>query len=273
MKKLIFLSHIHEENELAIIVQKAIEEEFGGFVKVFVSSDGSSISAGANFLTRIEEALCESVAGIYLISPNSVKRNWINFELGSIWIRNKLNMKNGQKEIPTIPFCHSGSSPGSLPMPLTNLNGINASNKNDLIRVFKNIQTAVGGSGRLKTDFDILKQSIDEFVKFYTIGSKLLDVFQTMKASRQQIESTTHHCKKIGRGEIIDLDLKDVPQSMVDTINEIINHNFKNKILISQEGQSTGFNDIATQMAIGVLIKIKTDYILDFEEILINNLE
>ena len=45
----IFLSHIHEEKELAIIIKDAIEEEFSGFVEVFVSSDGMSLPSGSNF--------------------------------------------------------------------------------------------------------------------------------------------------------------------------------------------------------------------------------
>lgn len=47
--KMLFLSHITEEKELAAIIKSAIEEEFGGFVEVFVSSDGISIPAGSNF--------------------------------------------------------------------------------------------------------------------------------------------------------------------------------------------------------------------------------
>ena len=50
MPKTIFLSHIHEEHELAGFIQEALEEEFSGFVNTFVSSDGASIPAGANFL-------------------------------------------------------------------------------------------------------------------------------------------------------------------------------------------------------------------------------
>ena len=82
--KLIFLSHIHEESSLALLVKQALENEFSGFVDVFVSSDGTSIPAGANFLKRIEDGLVSCIGAIYLISPNSVKRNWINFELGAV---------------------------------------------------------------------------------------------------------------------------------------------------------------------------------------------
>ncbi|MFP9135476.1 hypothetical protein ACLKZ8_21145 [Shewanella algae] len=79
MNKQIFLSHIHEERDLALLIKEAIENEFSGFIEVFVSSDGMSIPAGSNFLKRIEDGLVNCIGAIYLISPISVKRNWINF--------------------------------------------------------------------------------------------------------------------------------------------------------------------------------------------------
>ncbi|PTP70076.1 hypothetical protein CWO23_12785, partial [Vibrio splendidus] len=89
----LFLSHIHEERDLAVLIKTAIEEEFSGFVEVFVSSDGTSIPAGSNFLKRIEDGLVNCIGALYLISPVSVKRNWINFELGAVWIRNAISIR------------------------------------------------------------------------------------------------------------------------------------------------------------------------------------
>src|SRR5690348_9372698 len=120
MAKTIFLSHIHGERDLAILIKNTIEEEFSGFVDVFVSSDGVSIPAGSNFLSRIEDGLINCCAAIFLLSPHSVNRNWINFELGSVWIRNKLS----SVEIPAIPVCHSGMSLNDMPQPINNLNAI-----------------------------------------------------------------------------------------------------------------------------------------------------
>ena len=66
-KNTIFLSHIHEEKDLAFLIKETIEDEFSGFVDVFVSSDGESILAGTNFLKQIESVLKSSSAGIFLI--------------------------------------------------------------------------------------------------------------------------------------------------------------------------------------------------------------
>lgn len=177
-KKLIFLSHIHEESEMAGLIQMAIEEEFAGFVKVFVSSLGDSIPAGANVLKRIESGLIECVAAIYLISPESIKRSWINFELGAIWIRSCVSQNTGGPEIPALPFCHSDMTFALLPQPISNLNAIEASKSASLESAFRSIQIALGVSGvKLRTDFNNLAKKISELEEKYTINTKLQRAF------------------------------------------------------------------------------------------------
>ncbi len=173
LSKSIFLSHIHEERELAVLIKDALEEEFSGFVSVFVSSDGVSIPAGANFLKRIEDGLIECIGALYLISPASVCRNWINFELGAVWIRNAISIRDGRVEVPAIPICHSGISPGALPAPLNNLNGITASQASQLEFAFRSLQSAVGGKGKLRSDFDAISSRIIAFEQSYTLGVNL----------------------------------------------------------------------------------------------------
>lgn len=47
-------------------------------------SDGVSIAAGANFIEQIDGALIDCVGALYLVSPLSIKRPWISFELGAV---------------------------------------------------------------------------------------------------------------------------------------------------------------------------------------------
>ena len=207
MAALIFLSHIHEEAILAQTIQATIEEEFSGFVEVFVSSDGKTIPAGTNFLKRIEDGLTTCIGAIYLISPISVKRNWINFELGAVWIRNTISVKNNGPQIPTIPFCHSGVTLSNLPMPLTNLSAIQANNASHLELAFKSIQTAVGGRGLLKTNFDTLAQTIIAFEKKYTLGDGLVKLFTIIKVDNIQINQIITKCKALSKGKVLTLDI------------------------------------------------------------------
>ncbi|KAF2516309.1 toll/interleukin-1 receptor domain-containing protein [Flavobacterium salilacus subsp. salilacus] len=266
MKNLIFLSHIHEEKDLAVLVQKAIEDEFSGFVKVFVSSDGSTIPAGANFLKRIEDGLIECIVGIYLISPKSVKRNWINFELGAVWIRNVLNQRNGSQELPIIPFCHSGITPSELPMPLTHLNAIEAKNSAHLEFTFKSIQTAVGGSGNLKTDFEKLAQNIINFQNSYTLGNSLISLFNTLEYPKQSLLTTIQKCKEEQeKGKtVIELDFI-IERDIFYKINNIVSENLQNNVIVIDKGIRIFVTNQKSINGNAVILKIRIGLILNFE--------
>ena len=213
--KLIFLSHIHEESSLALLVKQALENEFSGFVDVFVSSDGTSIPAGANFLKRIEDGLVSCIGAIYLISPNSVKRNWINFELGAVWVRNILSLRDGKSEIPTLPVCHSGLAPSGLPAPLNNLNGIAANQASQLEFAFRSLQTAVGGKGALKTDFDALATQIIAFEQQYTLGANLVKLLSLLGGDKRVL---VQHCEQQPPGIKTTIDCGFVETSKVQEI-------------------------------------------------------
>lgn len=194
----VFLSHIHEEKDMAILLQNAIEEEFSGFVDVFVSSDGKSILAGTNFIKRIEKMLLSSSAAIFLISPRSVKRNWINFELGAIWIR---GVHEGG--IPAIPLCHSGITPKDLPPPLNSLDAIQANDTSQLERAFHAIQKAVGAKGKLRTDFKALAEKLGKIEDKNILCSHLVRVLAIFAGNR--ISQLIPEWEKLTKESIIEL--------------------------------------------------------------------
>lgn len=187
--KKVFISHIHEEMDIAILIKKALEDEFSGFVDVFVSSDGVSIPTGTNFLNKIENNLMECIAAIFILSKKSLPRNWINFELGAIWIRNSISINSGGSEIPAVPMCHSGASPANLPSPLNNLNAVLASQSSHLERVFRDIQRVAGGRGALKTDFDELAREISYLESRYLYGERFAEIFSLLGADVKSLKS------------------------------------------------------------------------------------
>jgi hypothetical protein len=112
----IFISHIHEEQDVAAAVQKYIENMLDNKVEVFRSSDRWKIRAGEPWLDRIRKELQESSIFILMLSAESVKRPWVNFEAGAAWISpDKL----------AIPVCFSGLTKGTLPLPYSILSAIN----------------------------------------------------------------------------------------------------------------------------------------------------
>ncbi len=178
MTKGIFISQIHEEAELALILQRALQDEFAGMVPVFMSSDEISIGAGSEFMRKIETNLRDCCGAILLVSSVSVCRLWVNFELGAIWARNMLLPPGGQ-DIPRIPLCHSGMVPANLPPLLGMLDASLASNAGDLRRMFLALETATGRrpSG-LRTDFAKLAGEIASFERPYSETRKVKEIIR-----------------------------------------------------------------------------------------------
>lgn len=255
--KLIFLSHIHEEKDLALLVKLALESEFSGFVEVFVSSDGTSIPAGSNFLKRIEEGLVCCIGAIYLVSPVSVKRNWINFELGAVWVRNVMNLRAGNVEIPTLPMCHSGITPGALPPPLNNLNGVLANQASQLEFAFRSLQMAVGGKGALKTDFDALAVKIAAFEQQYTLGANVTRLLSLLGVDRRLV---VEHCEQQSPGVITTLDCGFVETSIVQSIKAMEANELKGHITVTvtTPGMAIGANGAVNgaQVKIGIAVSL-----------------
>ncbi|MCY2989750.1 MAG: toll/interleukin-1 receptor domain-containing protein [Planctomycetota bacterium] len=106
----VFISYIHEEEKLAELLQRFIQESFRDVGEVFRSADPRSIAPGEEYLKRIKSALLNSDVLLVLCSPASVERPWINFEAGCVWIRPE------QSRI--VPICHSGWRKQDLRCPL-----------------------------------------------------------------------------------------------------------------------------------------------------------
>lgn len=246
-EKIIFLSHIHEEREIAGYIKEAIEEEFSGFVDVFVSSDGVSIPAGSNFLRRIEDGLVNCIGAIYLISPKSVNRNWINFELGSIWIRNAINLKGGKAEIPTLPMCHSGIEPSDLPAPINNLNAVRANESAGLSFALKSLQSAVGGKGNLKTDIDKLVKKISNFEKKYTTDTNIIRALDVMGIGSGEIEGIRTGIRtalsKLPHPEFADFGQMIIDQHLAPILYDLAEKELKGILLIEIKGSAMGFRN------------------------------
>jgi hypothetical protein len=152
----VFVSHIMEEAELAALLKARIDEDFLGKIECYVSSDTESILAGENWLNSVEDALKSALVEVILCSPASVKKPWINFEAGAGWMRG----------IPIVPVCHSGLTPSDLPMPMSVLQSISASEPDGLLRLYATIANA-HKSRVPRVPFDALVAKILEFERAY----------------------------------------------------------------------------------------------------------
>lgn len=125
----IFISHIHEEAELAKLIKNWIEDTFLGQVSVFVSADDRDIKLGDEWFQKISTALESSSLTLLLCSPTSVTRPWISFEAGWGWAKN----------VPIAPICHSGLLPSGLPKPFDFRQAINIEDKSAITKLIQAI--------------------------------------------------------------------------------------------------------------------------------------
>jgi len=156
VKPVVFISHITEEAALAALIKNHIQKAFLGMIDVFVSSDGSSIEPGTRWLQGISTNLQIAQAMLVLCSKASVRRPWINFEAGAAWV----------KEINTVPVCHTDMLRNQLPVPLSELQGIEANKAEQWQGVYSVLAKKLG-SDVPPANFTKLVKDIQAFEEEY----------------------------------------------------------------------------------------------------------
>jgi hypothetical protein len=145
----VFISHVHEDRNVAAWLQQELEESFLGGFGVFVSSERHG-HAGEDWLEKIEEELKRSSVLIALCSPVSVERPWVNFEPGAAWMQGKR----------IIPLCHGGLRPGDLENPLSTLHGIAIDDPDDLETLYETLVAQFGFARMPSVDFQALVRDV-----------------------------------------------------------------------------------------------------------------
>ncbi len=116
----IIICHIHEDTSIAQILQDWIESTLAGQSDVFAHSDDEIILSDAAWLEKVDDGLEGANALILVISPTSIQKPWINFELGCAWM----------KGIFILTVCHSGITIANLPQPLSMFQGLDLNQEN-----------------------------------------------------------------------------------------------------------------------------------------------
>jgi hypothetical protein len=78
----VFISHLAEEAPVALVLKEALQAAFGDDFPVFVSTDKASIKPGRQWYNTIVNGLLCSKVVIILLSQESNRRPWLNFEAG-----------------------------------------------------------------------------------------------------------------------------------------------------------------------------------------------
>ncbi len=117
-KPKVFISHAATDEQIAEIICNEISRIFANGVETFVSSVPGTIEPGGDWLKSINKNLAGANVVIVLITPVSINRPWIWFEVGASWSR----AENGDGRI--IPICVAEIEKGKLPEPLSRLHAL-----------------------------------------------------------------------------------------------------------------------------------------------------
>lgn len=169
-KQGIFISHASTDKTVANILKQEIEAVFGDGVEVFVSSIPGSIEPGSDWLDEIQKKLNDATIFIVLITPISINRPWIWFEIGASWL------KMSEKKRKIYPLCAPEIDLGSLPEPLSRLQALSLGKTEDIRLFFKSLRD-VFGFGEIK-DLKIprIKSNLQKAWSQLIIDEKDLDV-------------------------------------------------------------------------------------------------
>jgi hypothetical protein len=132
----IFVSHIHEEAELAAAVKNGVEDAFRGHLRVFVSSDIRDNPGGKEWAAKLKSELKDPRLRLLvtLASQRSVVEPWISTEMGAAWILGR----------DIFPLCHSGLQPGALPRPMSDFGGTDLGADDSASRLIRAVEEATG---------------------------------------------------------------------------------------------------------------------------------
>lgn len=130
-KPTVFISHASTDAEFANAVKQEVEKVFANGVSVFSTSSPGAIGAGSDWLGEIEDRLERAQAVIAIVTPVSIERPWLWFEVGATWARGR------QQECKIYPLCAPEIELGSLPPPLDRLQALSMGRAADLKLLFQ----------------------------------------------------------------------------------------------------------------------------------------
>lgn len=129
-KPTVFISHAVTDQPIAQIVHDEIRRIFADGVDVFASSVPGVIKPGSEWLKDIRDNLSAATAVIVIVSPTSINRPWVWFEVGASWSK----MEDGEGKI--FPLCVPEIDKGSLPEPLGRLQAMSLGSAAETKEVF-----------------------------------------------------------------------------------------------------------------------------------------
>ena len=164
-KPSVFISHATSDAKFANAVQQEIEKVFANGIEVFCTSSPGSISLGTDWLAIIEKKLETTHAVIAIVTPISIERPWLWFEIGATW------SKGRSGDCVIYPFCAPELDLSNLPPPLNRLQALSMGGSQDIRQLFEALKKQFG-FGNIKA---LRTTNISKKIPKYT-NVKVVDV-------------------------------------------------------------------------------------------------
>jgi hypothetical protein len=142
-KPTVFISHAVTDEPIASIIKAEIDRVFARGVNVFASSIPGVVRPGSDWLRSVRENLDAASAVVVLITPVSINRPWIWFEVGASWSRMEADAGR------IYPLCVPEIELGDLPEPLGRLQALSLG-KADHVRLVFSTLTEQSGFGSMR---------------------------------------------------------------------------------------------------------------------------
>lgn len=137
-KPTLFISHAHSDKEFANAVKQEIEKVFANGINVYCTSSPGAIPVGVDWLSSIEHNLGVAQAVIAIVTPVSIERPWLWFEIGATWSKGR----SGDCKI--YPLCAKEIDLSNLPSPLDRLQVLSMGKAADLKLLFTELINQFG---------------------------------------------------------------------------------------------------------------------------------
>lgn len=128
-RPLVFISHVHQDGDAALALQKWLDDRFDGGLRFFNTSDRHALQLGSKWLEGIESALSSATALLAMLTPAGLQSPWVNFETGAAWLRGAL----------VVPCCVSPIRKSAVPPPYSHLQGIDLLDPLDVGRLVESL--------------------------------------------------------------------------------------------------------------------------------------
>lgn len=110
----VFISFVHEDDFIASQLASVLARELELRNEVFLFSDQGQVVAGNIWLDQLKEALENCEVLVLLLSGRSLKRAWVHFEAGAVWLSGR----------PVIPVCIGNLKKNDLPQPYAGMQAV-----------------------------------------------------------------------------------------------------------------------------------------------------